>query len=132
MTFADQVNRFRKRLIVSELQKHRYNRCAAARALGMHRNLLARWIEILSIELPRKRKHKRMPMPLRDHLVVDLQNFGWNVCLAARELGTSESTVRRWMNRLLILPPRLPGRAGRRPHLPYNEQTSDPLTKPSA
>lgn len=55
MTLKEQVDRFRKRLITSELIRCRGNLSATARSLGLHRNNLARWVQILDIKYDGKR-----------------------------------------------------------------------------
>lgn len=48
-TFTEQVNMFRRRLIISEIRRCHGNMSAAARALAIHRNTLANWMAVLSI-----------------------------------------------------------------------------------
>lgn len=48
-SFADQVNAFRRRLIVSELALRRGNLSATARSLRLSRHALYRWTELLDI-----------------------------------------------------------------------------------
>jgi len=49
MNFSDQVNRFRRTLITTELVRRHGNMSATARALGVHRNTLMRWLFVLGI-----------------------------------------------------------------------------------
>jgi hypothetical protein len=50
--FEDKVYEFKRQLISDVLQRNRWNKCRAARVLGMHRNTLSRYVTILRIQFP--------------------------------------------------------------------------------
>lgn len=50
-SFDEQVDDFRKRLIISEISRCNGNMNAASRALRIHRNTMYRWVSKLGIEV---------------------------------------------------------------------------------
>jgi DNA-binding NtrC family response regulator len=61
LLYSEAVREFKKRFIVTVLQKNQGNQCKAARELGMHRNTLSRTIEELKIDMRAVREGTRRP-----------------------------------------------------------------------
>lgn len=59
--YAEAVQEFKKRFILTVLQETHGNQCKAARELGMHRNTLSRTIEELKIDMRAVREGTRRP-----------------------------------------------------------------------
>jgi Fis family transcriptional regulator, factor for inversion stimulation protein len=67
--YSEAVREFKKRFILTVLQRNRGNQCKAARQLGMHRNTLSRTIAELKLDLRSIRDGARRP-PLSERAVV--------------------------------------------------------------
>jgi Fis family transcriptional regulator len=59
--YSEAVREFKKRFILTVLQRNRGNQCKAARELGMHRNTLSRTIAELELDLRSVRAGARRP-----------------------------------------------------------------------
>ena len=59
--YSEGVREFKKRFILTVLEKNSGNQCKAARELGMHRNTLSRTITELKLDLRSVRSGLRRP-----------------------------------------------------------------------
>lgn len=59
--YSEAVREFKKRFLLTVLQKHQGNQCQAARQLGMHRNTLSRTITELKLDIRAVRNGARRP-----------------------------------------------------------------------
>ncbi len=59
--YSEAVREFKKRFILTVLQRHHGNQCKAARELGMHRNTLSRTIAELELDPHSVRDSSRRP-----------------------------------------------------------------------
>ena len=71
LLYSEAVREFKKRFIVTVLQKNQGNQCKAARELGMHRNTLSRTIEELKIDMRAVREGTRRPPRSARPLMLD-------------------------------------------------------------
>jgi DNA-binding NtrC family response regulator len=51
VTLDEAVEAVRREFVVSVLTQHRGNQCRAARAIGVHRNTMSRYIDDLNIDV---------------------------------------------------------------------------------
>jgi Fis family transcriptional regulator, factor for inversion stimulation protein len=69
--YSEAVREFKKRFILTVLQRNRGNQCKAARELGMHRNTLSRTIAELKLDLRSVRDGARRPPRSERHMVLE-------------------------------------------------------------
>jgi DNA-binding NtrC family response regulator len=69
--YSEAVREFRKRFILTVLERHNGNQCKAARQLGMHRNTLSRTITELELDVRAVRAGARRPPKSEKSLVME-------------------------------------------------------------
>jgi DNA-binding NtrC family response regulator len=69
--YSEAVREFRKRFILTVLERNNGNQCKAARQLGMHRNTLSRTITELELDVRAVRAGARRPPKSERSLVME-------------------------------------------------------------